>query len=431
MADLAADLAEIAAQANVTRTVALPVVIIPEATAPIGAGIVHEGLDASEAFARIRAARAVQPGTLASPASEEINLPAIVVDVSHTDTRTGLSLHYGPAEIARHEIPRAYLVETLENAGFGHLAPGLRTGKAQFGKVMKSLNSQESRDERGDLLRLKSWAVTRNDASRLGMEWPETLASRYCVGHLDATPELGSMGAKVLVCSLVEISDDVFEVQFTGGTNAMRQAVSDRFTELYGTGSLNVTDLIEWAKDTLLCKFGAVRSGFKLLIVGATGDERIVTAERFWNVLQGSDVYGASPLMGRRLDCDYQVARDGASWSKFCQNLGAGMVADVKALGKEFAKAYEQAQARDRAKVATVEGSTVADQDLAARRALILERRAGTLLATLNALQSRARDAVSLVGREAATPAINACEAVRAEWANKCEGTALVLDMRR
>lgn len=372
----------------------------------------------------------------AAPGGNENILPdfdgSIVVE-SITERLHGLSLHYGPCQIPRHSIARDVVIDLLTSAGFADCIPAIRTGNAQLRKVMNSLNSKLARDAREDDLRLKTWNVTRKDCDRMvaqghtEMTWPANLDSRWCVGLLDAGTELGSMGSKELVVSLVEVPTEdgtsAFEVQMAGGTERMRRAVTERFDALYGTSALNVTDLIQWYVSTLQTKFNAIRQGFKLLIPGTEhNQENMARAERFMQVLQGSNVYGPSPIMGRRLDCDKVTSRQGATWDSFCLNVGAGMVEDVRALGQDFAMALKLSQ--DRARANVPDGASDADIELAVRRAVIGSDRENSaargLLARLTALAARARDSVSLIGRTHAKAAIDACEALRAEWVGKC-----------
>lgn len=430
---------------------ALTVTIIPESTGLANGDatatvVTHDGPNVFEARrlargltenARIAPTAVHAPAATApAPGGHEDILPdfdgSIVVE-SITERLHGLSLHYGPCQIPRHTIARDVVIDLLTNAGFADCIPAIRTGNAQLRKVMNSLNSAMARTAREDDLRLKTWNVTKKDCDRMvaqghtEMAWPANLDSRWCVGLLDAGTELGSMGSKELVVSLVEVTDEnggtALEVQFSGGTERMRRAVTERFDALYGTSALNVTDLIQWYVATLQTKFNAIRQGFKLLIPGTEhNQDNMARAERFMQVLQGSNVYGPSPIMGRRLDCDKVTSRQGATWESFCLNVGAGMVEDVRALGQDFAMALKLSQ--DRARANVPDGASEADIELAVRRAVIGSDRENSaargLLARLTALAARARDSVSLIGRTHAKAAIDACEALRAEWVGKC-----------
>lgn len=422
---------------------ALTVTRIQESALPVGTGIEHAptGVDV---FTARRIAAGMSATARVAPASTTATAPrpggnddqpliagfngSIVVE-SITEKLHGLSLHFGPCQIARHTIARDVVIDLLTTNGFADCAPAIRSGNAQLRKVMNSLNSKMERDAREDDLRLRTWNVTEKDCKRQGMEWPANLDSRWIVGLLDATSDLGSMGSKELVVSLVKVAQDdgstSFEIQFTGGTWRMQRAVTERFNALYGTSALNVTDLIAWYQRTLIEKFGAIRQGFKLLIVGTDGNqENMERAERFMQVLQGDDIYGPSPIMGRRLDCDKVTSRTGATWEAFCRNVGAGMVEDIRALGLEFAMALKMSQDRAREKESAKADATPESIELAVRRAVIGSDRENSaargLLARLTALAGRARDSVSLIGRAHALAAINACETLRVAWVDKC-----------
>ncbi len=138
--------------------------------------------------------------------------------------------------------------------------------------------------------------------------------------------------------------------------------------------------------------------------------------------------------MGRQLVTERYVSREGVTWHAFCIQLGGGMLNDIRALGKEFAKEYQAAQEQAKLVDSRRPDSTPASIELAARRALIgsdrVNAKQNALFARLDALQARATGLVSVVGSTHARPAIDACEAMRVEWSPKCFGRSEnILDM--
>jgi hypothetical protein len=311
--------------------------------------------------------------------------------------------------------------------------------KGLFGVVFKGLNGTAAREDRNEGDRLMARCVTRSDFDRLGWTWPEGLVSRYVVGTIDASMDLGSLGSKDLVASLVK-TDTGFECQFTGGTPATRAAISARFAALQGAHVMNVTSLLKWYQG-VLADLGAIRDGFAMLIVdngSESSRNNIAIAESLARVLQGDDVYGPSPTMGRRLKVQRVVSRAGVTTGEFHANVGAALLNDVREHGKVFAKAYAEAVDAARSAASKQPNATEADIELAGRRAQIgSTTRDGTvrenskaigLLATLRALQARSVGMVAAIGAHA-QPAIAACEALRAEYAPKCKGIDATSEM--
>jgi hypothetical protein len=377
--------------------------------------------------ARENAPTPAMPGTNNPDA---VILPAIVATITTDDRAAGLKLAWNPAESkGGFEIARDTIVAHLTAHGMADLAPGIPASRGQFGKVMKEFNSVQSREDRDENTRLWAKPVTRREYEQQGKIWPTALESRYVVGVLDTTDNLGTMGEKEMIVSLVETMPDSkqYEIQFTGGSDRLRSAVMARFSHLIGTAAFNVTTTLKWYQDTLVKHFDAIRCGYAMLIVDNGSDDaakRIARAEAFTNVLQGENPYEASEIMGRRLAPERVVSRSGYTWQNFCTTLGAGMMDDIKDLGKEFAKEYALAQAAARDTESARPDATPESIELAGRRALIGSERANgkhnRLLGSINALQARATALVEVIGRAHATPAISACEALRAEWSGKC-----------
>lgn len=442
-ADLASDLAAMSTPVqNATPTHERYIAPTSQGNAFDSSPLTDAEIAERDANRAARAARQAHARAVVTPTEQAQEAPilgtldgAIVVE-SINERTCGMKLAWNPAEIARHSIPRAQLVEILTSAGMGNFAPGIPAEKGQFGKIMKSFNSMTARDARGDDNRLTATCVTRRHFEQLGQEWPSALESRYIVGHVDASPDLGSLGEKFLVCSLVEIGPDEYEVQFTGGNDRLRKAVSDKFATLTGTEAMDVTMLLKWYVACLSRKFNAVRCGYAMLIVDNGTDlaqANMVQAQALCDALQGSNLYGPSPVMGRRLETERVVSRKGPTWGSFCSKLGAGLLSDLADLEKEFSESYAAAQDAARKSEAKRPDATEESIELAARRALIGSDRVNSkstkLLGLLDASLTRATAMVNVIG-EHARPAIARCEAMRATWEPKCYGrSSNVLDM--
>lgn len=380
-----------------------------------------------------RATRAQHIGVPTPSETPDTVILAPINAAIETDERLcGIELAWNPATRDGHEIPRADVCALLDANDLSAYHPPIPMPKGLFGQVFKSLNNAESREERDEDDRLLARCVTKSDF--VDTLWPENLVSRYVVGRIDSTIELGSLGSKDLVCSLVKVEGG-FECQFSGGSAAMRQAITARFDALQGQSMLNVTSLLKWYTGVLENKFNAVRDGFAMLIVDNGTDlarERIAKAEKLATVLQGSDLYGPSPVMGRRLKIKRVVSRSGLSMREFHLAVGAGLLNDVREHGKVFAKALADAQEFARVQESNRHDATPESIELAVRRAQIGSDRANSkaigLLATLRALQARATAMVEVIG-EHARPAINACEALRVEYAPKCKGIDATSEM--
>lgn len=427
---------------------ALTVTIIPEGTGTIDANptiVTHDGPDVFEAR---RLARGLQanaslpvtrvPAMVPVPVSAETDtvlLPAVAAAIETDEKQCGIELAWNPASRDGHEIPRASVCALLDAHDLSAFHPPIPMPKGLFGIVFKGLNGEESREDRDDEIRLLARCVTRSDYDRLGEVWPDNLVSRYVVGTIDASLDLGSLGSKDLVCSLVKVEGGTFECQFSGGTVAMRNAITARFAALQGDSLLNVTSLLKWYRETLSRKFGAVRDGFAMLIVDNGTDlakERIATAEKLATILQGENLYDASAIMGRRLKIKRVVSRGGVTQRDFYLAVGAGLLDSIREHGKLFAIEYATAQENARKSEASKADATPASIELAVRRAMIGSDRANSkaigLLATLKALQTRATSMLDAIG-EHARPAIGACEAMRMEWAPRCKGIDATSEM--
>lgn len=373
-------------------------------------------------------ARATVPSETPSeplPQEEIATLTPMIGALATNDARCGMEFSWNPADRSGHEIPRATVCALLDSNDLGAYHPPIPMEKGLFGVVFKGMNNAEAREDRGDDDRLMARCVTRKDYERLGLAWPEDLESRYIVGRLDASTDLGSLGDKELVCSLVKVGT-VFECQFSGGTSTMRTAISDRFAALQGDAIMNVTTLLKWYRDTLARKFKAIRCGYVMFCVDNGTDlarANIDLAEKLTNVLQCNAI-GPSPIMGREMFTRKIMARDGLK--DMSKRLASGMLDAVREHGKVFATALEAAQDFARKQESAKQDSTPASVEMAVRRAMIGSDRTNSkaigLLATLRALAARAAGLVEVIGRDAALPAINACEALRAQYAPLCKG---------
>lgn len=328
-----------------------------------------------------------------------------------TDTRIGTIFSMGPTSVTGYSVPLAAVVTRCE--GTGVKAPGLKTGKAQFGAVMRTFSAYQGNT-------LIARGVSRADTARLGLDWPENVASRYVLGYLDGSPDLGKLGDKLMVASLIETSFTVakgkrtatYEIQFSGGSEDMRNRVIAKFAALNADCILTSTDLRNWYKDRMCDVFGAIEYGGLLLVLG-TGD-MCDRAKEFTRKIR------ANGFMGRNIAFVTQSNRESVDWQEFCEVMGSGLVSEVDALRERYALALKLAIARDVKELP--ETTTDEDRDLCSRRAMIKSGAANSLFQDLSKLTQKASGMSPAIGKANTAAAVAACEALRADYATRCEG---------
>lgn len=398
-----------------------PLVIIPEGPNVFEARRIAAGLDPHARMAPISRGTVAMPGATVQPEVEAAPLfgHGLTVDAGLVhDDRKGTIFSVGSTDITGYSSPRQAIVDRLAEIGRTDLAPGIKTGKAQFGKACRALAGRTVGSSK-----LRAWGVTRADTARLHLEWPENVASRYVVGFLDGSPDLGKLGDKLLIADLVETGTTDgktdYEIRFTGGSPELTRKVTEHFEELTGSSMLTSTDLRNWYVSKMVSEFGAVRRASLMFVLG--------TGTNCADAIAFTECLDHGSLMGRELAYVNQSARDSVGWNDFCSNLGRGLVREVNAMRERFELALKLAQKREVDKktaecAAQNVQATAEDLKLASDRAMILSRAAETLMADLSRLNVRVAGFTGAIGASNTKPAQDASEALRAEYAVKCEG---------
>jgi len=270
-------------------------------------------------------------------------------------------------------VPRSVIANALAGTEFADMAPRVKSDKRQFGEVMRGLNSQEFR----------TWAITRRDVQKTGQEWPESLVARWCMGALDGSDQLGTLGEKVLIADLL----DNGEIRFTGGSDVLRQKVIDAFAQRMGEAILTATDLLTWFRDRVLPEFfHAFDCAGAIYVPG--NPERL---ERFLALV--------SPHMSRRI-----TLWDMVSGKKLSDSLMQGLIQMLDEIEADYGTDCEKAVEREQNKVRKQNPDhTDEDLALAARRAVVLPERAGTYLRRLNDAQCYLDGLKKLLGDDTAS----------------------------
>lgn len=372
---------------------ALVVTLIPEASGLAGAGVVHapEGgrsvadMSREEARAHFRslspAARlkASQEAEIkaAQDRANELQAVAIAGLVAEGE---GLIVSPGPA-VHGAITPRAEIVAALESIGRADLAPRVKTGKAQFGDVMRNLGAG-----------LHTRAAKKQNAA----DWSADVTSRWIVSRPDDSARLGSSGDKELIAELVRVGDE-FEIRFVGGSTELRERVVAAFTERTGTSALTSTDLLGWlATRVLVGAFHAVKwGGFYWAPGGDTSKAALRTV-----------IDAVHPLLGREIAVG-DAANPKAMASGIARSLGNDVAVIVKAYEVALTKA--QQTARDKA---TAEGQ---DPELASRRVEVSAEVATSRLRDLEKASARIEGFRELIGPERYAPIHAQIEALRSK----------------
>lgn len=378
---------------------ALTVSIIPESDLPVGPGIVHMPTGPS-IFDLPRAQRTGLPVAQAEPAT-----PAVVAAITPGTLianllrdRNGKIFSTGRADRRATHRSRAELVAALATVERTDLAPRIKTNKAQFGEVMRGLNAPG--------LRMRAWNVTRRDVQKQGQEWPEDLASRWCVGVLDGTDALGSLGEKVLIADLLETN----EIRFTGGNDAMRQKVSEAFTARIGDQVYNATDLLNWFRRVMLEEFHAVYLAGMIFVPG--------------NVEATAPVCGMiralKPVMSRQI-----VEIDAVTGEGLLAGLAEGLQDEIQEIQDAYDLACDLARKRDRAKVLkATPNAAEADLELAERRAKVLPEAAGSLLRRINEKTDKVNGYETMLGSDVIKPVRDMIKSLRETIEPLCDSTS-------
>lgn len=359
---------------------ALTITIIPESTVASGAlaadgvtTVTHEGPNVFEqrrldrgltANARIAPAQVFPAATATPPAAPTFDrglLPRDQILRTLVEESPGIVLTMSRAERRSTHHSLASVRAAYVAAGCEHMAPRRKSDKRQFGEVMRSLNTSETR----------AWSVTRRDMARVNQDWPSDLVARWCVGTLDGSDSLGSLGEKVLIADLVETAHGS-EIRFTGGSDVLREKVESAFATRCGEMSLNATDLLTHLRDRVLPEyFHAIDCAGAIYVPGNSDRLSIL-------------INAIRPIMSRRISI-----WDAVSGASLTSSLLQGLDQMLDEIEADYGTDVEKAQERERNKIRKQRTEyTDEDLDLAARRAVVLPERAGTYLRRLNDAQA-------------------------------------------
>lgn len=397
---------------------ALPVTLIPEGTTLAvdtnPTVITHEGPNAFQQR-RIDAGLAPNARMVAHPVHTQATAPVAPTTAPLLTPGTliaglvadgrGIVVSPGRAD-RRHTLRGATEITVGLGEQFAHLAPRIKTNRAQFGETMRMLNASG----------FKAWAITRNDVKKAGQDWPQDLVARWCVGQLDGSASLESLGEKVLVADLLR-SD---EIRFTGGSDTLRQKVVDAFVTRIGERTFNATDMLNWFRATLASEFYAVTWGGFAYIPGNA--EQTATVRAFIGAVRG--------LLGRSVAVGEVTSDEGLR-----KGLGEGLLDEVSEILEAFDLAQEKARERDRAKcerglkqagIPTDSDTAVQQMDLAAKRAVVLPEAAGTFVRRLNDTADRIAGYAVMLGDDSVKEAKELLAFLRATIEPLCDSTSLM-----
>jgi hypothetical protein len=293
---------------------------------------------------------------------------------------------------------RTEIIAALATVDRADLAPRIKTSKAQFGEVMRGLNAPGQR--------MKAWNVTRADLKRKGEEWPEGLASRWCVGLLDGSDALGSLGEKVLIADLMENN----EIRFYGGNDTLHQKVSDAFVARVGEEMYNATDVLNWFRRMMADNFCTVEMSGAIFVPGNEQATESVCGM----------IAALKPVMSRSI-----TTIDAVSGQGLFDGLAQGLLDEVTEIQESYHDACERAIERDKAKLLKSNpDATEADLDLVARRAVVLPEAAGTYVRRLNEKSDRVNGYETMLGTEAVAPVRALIASLRATIEPLCDSTS-------
>jgi len=375
---------------------ALTVTIIPEHTGLVGKGIVHTPtIDTTnlrgDALRKVwndaqktDSAKAAEAKAAAEKAEQDAEKERVLI-AGLVATREGLCISPGEAQKG-FKIPAAAFRAALGEK-FSHLAPNIRTDKAQFGEVMRSLRGNG----------LVTFSITK---SHTDTDWPADVVTRYSVGRLDGSTNLDTMGPKVLVADLCKVSTDeagnklpkpYYEIRFTGGEEDVRERVKAEFERRTTGELLTTTYLGQWLKNNVLRKeYHAIKWGGFWFVPGDEQHTAPLT-ELLTLLVEGTD---GTSLIGR--DVGVGSTTTNSRWSR---GIARTLLADLARIVKAFDGNIAAAQKRAR-EAAIEEKLDEAGQELAVRRAKASPEAAHGRLKELQKLTTMIEGYKALIGDE-------------------------------
>lgn len=324
-------------------------------------------------FERPRAQRAFRPGVDAKSTTVAEAAPLMKTGdliMGSVAAGQGASVSWSRS---RHAVscPSSKLHEALATINRVGDAPKLKSSKAQFGDVMQGLNNNG----------LMARAAVKSAAAKQGLVWPQTVASRWIVGSMDATADLGSLGEKHLVADL----HDNGTVTFTG-SEELGARVRSAFDARVASNVYDSTDLIQWLEKMLRRVHHGITWGGMIYI--PAGEVEAV-----------KELIGAvKSLLGRSFAVACVTTEEG-----LINGLVEGLDEEVGEVAKKFADAQEAARKRIyQAAILAEKGE--AQAEIESRRAVVLSGAAATLLREVTTVGERVRGYETLLGAAAVAP---------------------------
>jgi hypothetical protein len=342
---------------------------LPDQSGPISQNPTRHVPTGPSIFDRPRSQRAFRPGVNATVATIVEAAPLMKTGdliMGSVAAGQGASVSWSRS---RHAVscPSTKLREALATIGREGDAPKLKSTKAQFGDVMQGLNNNG----------LMARAAVKAVAARQGLAWPQTVASRWIVGSMDATADLGSLGEKHLVADL----HDNGTVTFTGD-ETLGARVRSAFDARVASNVYDSTDLIQWLEKMLRRVHHGITWGGMIYV--PSGEVEAV-----------KQLIGAvKTLMGRAFAVACVTTEEG-----LIEGLVEGLAEEAADVGKKFTDAQDMARERAR-KAALLAEKSEAEADLAARRAVVLSGAAATILREIATVSERVRGYEALLGAE-------------------------------
>lgn len=245
-------------------TVDFPVRILDENTLPVGEGITHTPtgpsvFDASHpdrAANRARfgakSATAIRPATH-TPERRYLSSANLIAGAIASGQGALVSWPRGRGgyRAARNgATSRGELLTALGSINAAHLAPAAPSAAKQFGEAMRTLNA--------------NGLVTRHATRKIGEAIPADVESRFIVGHVDASADLGSLGDKRLIADLTITG----MLRFTGSDSLAARVRAD-YESRVASDTYTSTDLSQWLERTLRNHYHAVTCGAHLYVPAA------------------------------------------------------------------------------------------------------------------------------------------------------------------
>ncbi len=314
-------------------TVDFPVRLLDENTLPVGEGVTHTPTGPSvfdlpanhpdrARFRNVRPSNVNTPGNASQVATQvgRLNSGDLIAGAVANGQGALVSWSRGRAGYRAARLgssSRGDLLAALESIGATHLAPAAPSAAKQFGEAMRTLNA--------------NGLVTRHATRKLGESIPNDVESRFIVGYVDASADLGSLGDKRLIADLTVGGS----LRFSGSETLAARVRAD-YEARVSTDVYTSTDLAQWLERTLRCSYHAVSCGAHLYVPAA-------------HVESVRALIGAvRSLMGRA----FQVIPV-TTGADLIQGLAEGLSDEVAEISDRFQRETERARGDKRASIGT------------------------------------------------------------------------------